>query len=905
MVDMSDVQGAREEHAEISRALLGRIDELPAPPAVAVKVLNLPLEELSAGEIARYIEADLSLSARTLKTANSPVYGQTRNVASLEQAIVLLGVPTLKQILLSIVINDSLLDRDSFDDPALASIWRHSLASAAAAELLCELVQPKIKSVAFAAGMMHDCGKALLYALDAEKYAAVLEEAKTSGRAILDVEKERLGVDHVYAGNLLMEVWGLPEELAAVVRDHHLPVEAFQNTDDPEQTLFSGMEYLPPLTALGDAVSHEVLQDADLSPGVCAELSSLLGISDMGLESVREVLLQRYESYAEQFDFDADVSGLLLKAMHRAKRELGRTALELRQAHDALERSEFHQRVCAQLGMALAQCISTPQALAETARTLHQELQITYAGLYRRDLASGVLDGVFLMPGEPNVEQTTVFSELDEKGRLCTSPVKAGVPEPFLHIFLRHPSRLLARPHSGHKLGVSYQEPWFIAPLPPSSHGAEYMGELIYEAPLSETGAPRVDTSLISQICALVSATVGKLDMMRQRDERAERLAKALRMIKDMHYQILQSERLAAVGQLAAGAAHEINNPLAIIYARTQLLEKAEQDPGKKKGVTQMKEQIERISSILKNLMEFARPDPPSFRPMDLNQAVEKALSLVRGALEKADIAAEVRLSGELPEIQGDPRQIEQVLLNVLINATHAMEETGGALTVETSLAPQTQEALITVTDQGPGIDKELLGKIFNPFFTTKEEGKGVGLGLSTSFGIMKSHGGSISAANAPNFPEMGACFTLRLPLNRKPGKVAPQHPAQTPALRADKASILVVDDEEHIRDILQESLQTAGYSVDVAINGQEGLKKLKKHAYQLMLLDVRMPKKSGLSLLESLNEQGLSLPVIVLTGLAGAEEIEEALSLGAASCIQKPFDIDALLQTIRETLEP
>jgi len=401
----------------------------------------------------------------------------------------------------------------------------------------------------------------------------------------------------------------------------------------------------------------------------------------------------------------------------------------------------------------------------------------------------------------------------------------------------------------------------------------------------------------------MAAQAVSRLSLLESCRDRAERLATALRSMQAVNLKLLQAERLAAVGQLAAGAAHEINNPLAIVYARTQLLELKESEPAKKKVFRQMLEQIERITHILTNLMDFARP--ASLRVEEVAPAVvlEKTLALVRSGLDKLGIDVDMDVAAGLPTIKADARQLEQVFLNLLINAEHAMEATGGRLSLTAAYDAGRDAVVIGVADTGVGIAPENLERIFDPFFTTKEEGKGTGLGLSTAYGIVTKHMGDIKVHSV-----LGAGARITVTLPRDPAGAASG--AGTFDQQADEPasgpSVLVVDDEKHIRDILRESLESRGYSVVCAKNGDEGLALLGQRRFSLMILDVRMPVLGGLELLrEAKGIAGFSTPVLVLTGMASPEEIDQAMALGAAACVRKPFQIESLLAEVARLAAP
>jgi hypothetical protein len=266
--------------------------------------------------------------------------------------------------------------------------------------------------------------------------------------------------------------------------------------------------------------------------------------------------------------------------------------------------------------------------------------------------------------------------------------------------------------------------------------------------------------------------------------------------------------------------------------------------------------------------MDFARPSPPEFESVSANQIVEKTLTLIQGELEKKQMRINKKLGKDIPPILGDTRQLEQVFLNLIINAEHAMEDSGGVLTITTRALPEKGVCEVRIQDTGSGIEPENMDKIFDPFFTTKEEGKGTGLGLSTSYGIIQSHRGEINISSTPG---KGSTVTVNLPLD--PAALAEEAgPGEVSEPEAARKAILVVDDEQHIREILAESLGEAGYSVEMAKNGREGLKMLSKKRYSLLILDIRMPLISGLNLLTRIKKLTKRMPVIVITGLAGPD---------------------------------
>lgn len=409
------------------------------------------------------------------------------------------------------------------------------------------------------------------------------------------------------------------------------------------------------------------------------------------------------------------------------------------------------------------------------------------------------------------------------------------------------------------------------------------------------------ELKMFFQTARILSSTLEKAKLYENLEKTTEDLTHTLWKNRKMSLQQLQTERLAAVGQLAAGAAHEINNPLAIISARAQLLQLKEKDEKKQKELSLISQQIDRISKILSNLMDFARPRPPELHKINVHKIIDKVLDLLDSELKRHNIQVNKVYTPDLNIIKADPGQLEQVFLNLLINAQHAMEHKGGTITVSTENSKDLQNVIIRFQDEGEGISSEHLKKIFDPFYTTKEEGKGTGLGLSTSNGIINNHCGRMYMSSEP---KQGTRVEIMLPVDIDQLKPTPA--AQPPlSVKADQTlpRILVVDDEEHIRDILKETLESEDMKVDTAENGEKGLEKLYRHDYDLLLLDIKMPLRDGLSLLREIRKVNGYLPVIVITGMASHEEMQEALEQGNCHCMRKPFHIKTLLSSINDLL--
>ncbi|WP_028588387.1 HDOD domain-containing protein [Desulfocurvus vexinensis] len=873
--------GAQPEAREIVR----HIEQLPAPPAVAGKVLSMVAgQDADFNDAARLIETDASLALKVLRMANTLAYGYRGKVESLDQAVRTLGFETLRNALLSVLIRDSLFAGHARGgDPLLTHLWKHSLTCAVTAQMLAETAMPEAKGAAFTAGLVHDCGQMVLLAARPAHYEPLVRRCRAGEAPLLALEAP--GPEHTLVGKWLLVQWDMPRALVDVAWLHH---------QSPEALAGLGREgRLPALVGLADLLAHEVMCDAPVAAGADPEaLAGLLGIPGAALEQVKARIGEAYAQRAAAFDLDGDAAGFYFEALQRANARLAGINADLDDQRRRLRRANRVLTAVTAAGQEMARAQAPGAVLDTLARVFPARLGAPRGFAYHVDSGAGTLNGLAWDEGAARPFRCGLDKNLAPVfGHGPDAP-----PQELRPVLTGYLTRIPAEmpDEASHMLCAP---PWLILPL--LAEGG-FLGEVAF-APgdARSVRLPAEERAGFIQLADLASAALNRLELHERLEERAERLSSALGRLRRMNHKLLQAERLAAVGQLAAGAAHEINNPLAIIYARAQLLELRAPDEKTRADFRQMMAQIERITTILTNLMDFARPAPPHMEPLALNGVAERAMALVAGGLGKQEIDLVTELAPDLPPVTADGGQLEQVALNLLINAEHAVADRAqprerGRITVATGV--QGAHAFLTISDNGVGIPVENLDKIFDPFFTTKEQGRGTGLGLSTSYGIVQAHGGDIRFRSVPG---SGTQVTVLLPLSCP----APQAARAAAQGRPERDTILVVDDERHIRDILRESLEARGYAVRTAEDGEQGLVLLERERFSLLLVDIRMPLRDGLSLLERARERIGATPVIVLTGMAGPEEIDKALRLGVFRCVRKPFQIDALLDDIAAAL--
>ncbi|HNT36141.1 MAG TPA: response regulator, partial [bacterium] len=410
----------------------------------------------------------------------------------------------------------------------------------------------------------------------------------------------------------------------------------------------------------------------------------------------------------------------------------------------------------------------------------------------------------------------------------------------------------------------------------------------------------------LENLAVVAASALERSVLMERASTQTESLARLSRQIEETQRQLQHSERLASIGTLAAGAAHEINNPLAVISAKAQIMQRKATEQDQVEGYRIIIEQTKRIAKIIADLMGFARPTDPQAEPVSIKCVVERSLALVENRIALADIVVNTDFPDNLPLILGDPNQLDQVLLNLFVNAQQAMQK-GGEITVKADQSEDGKFIRVRFSDTGRGIPQKHLHRIFDPFFTTKKQGEGMGLGLAVSHKIIETHGGQMSVESTVG---VGTTFTLMLPISQSAqireiqSELLKSTPTTIQRSADNKGRILIVDDESHIRETLEGVLKEEGYEVDNACDGVEGLQKILDGNVDLVLLDIRMPHRDGLEVLEGIKESFRRVPVIIVTGLAAEKEIKECLDAGAIECIRKPFVINEVLQSVRKALK-
>ncbi|MFP4516505.1 MAG: HDOD domain-containing protein [Desulfovibrionales bacterium] len=893
---MSTISGsAYSVHADSPstiKGLLKKIEEIPSLPSAALQALELiMMDDVDVNRLAMVIESDLAMTLKILKLVNAASHSLLQEVKSIRQSINLLGLNTIRLSVLGVLVRDFF--PDSKEQTHFDEIWAHSLACAVAAQLIAEKTYPELKYEVFTLGMLHDIGKIFIIEFLPEDYERIRTYQALHKCSMIMAEQEILGTNHTQIGKWIGEKWNLPERIIRGIWLHHNPPDTLEVIREDHEILSVIM--------LANIVAHEHFSDV-FNRGYWMDKKRLmerLAITPDELQEVLGMLSVRYAERARLFALEDDLNRIYFQSLSKANQKLSSMALEMDDQNRILTKINKIAKINSELALTISTAQTFHDILFELARIYMRSEMFNIGVVYVIDLEQRLLEGIVW--SRKRIKKFLCF--LHKDGAPIWDQQTQKVPPGLKEIMSSYGERL-----KGYLPGdtttsnfICFKPPFCLVPV---YSDRSIHGELCLSLSQGITGISEEEKLGLLHSANLTAAGIKKIQLVDKLENRSEELNLALWKNQQINLKLLQTERLAAVGQLAAGAAHEINNPLAIINARAQLLQRREKDEKKHRELKQITEQIDRISGILTDLMTFARPSPPKLVLVDITALLDKILELVENGLEKYGISIVRKYAQSLPLIKADQNQLEQVFLNLIINAQHAMENIGGELTVSTSLSADGQTLIIAIADQGSGISKKHLSQIFDPFFTTKEEGKGTGLGLSTSRVIVENHYGQMDIDSQEN---VGTTVTIRIPVDLESLKKANRSAGQpaAPSSPFGNPRILVVDDEEHIREILQETLEAENMTVETVRNGEEALTLLENESFDLMLLDIRMPRRNGLSLLSAIHEMDRSIPVIIISAMATPEEMQEAVELGATKCIRKPFHIKSLLKDIHDVLNP
>lgn len=754
----------KEKRVEL---VLGQLEELPTLPALAIRVIEATGRDgASAQEVCKLIASDPAMTARILRLVNRADVGVRNEVSSVERAVVLLGFEAVRSAVLAVSIYQTFsAERTEAsrkgqvadnDGPAFTreAFWKHSIAVATCAELLARQLsaawgkEGRIDpSEAFVCGLLHDLGKLALDAAIPKSFAKVVEAVELLRGNIADVERQIIGIDHMVVGKRLAEKWKLPAMIRDVIWLHGQAPSALPSivgrgggTVAPtsphasQGSTAAGLGVrLINLVTLADTLARELhlgYSGNHSFPVSRRVLLEAIGLTEAQVSRTMELLVGAIEQRAEALGLgQASSEELYQQALTQANRELSRANSQLAVKNKRLAvRAKFFDALSAFHGQIAADAAPS-LVLRAVAETAAEALGVKAVAAFS------------VPPGRNYAEIVLCQDEEDAQSLLIDCPERpewsgsAGAINEA-PTTLEFVTRLVSP-----RLG-SGRRYWTALLADGACVGGVLwaMGRETFEEDSDRLSGIRVELSGLVSGWSLALRTSQIRDEARQL---AEQLAEANRNLQDAQGELTRVRTLTTIAEVAAGAAHEMNNPLAVISGRSQLLASALTDDKLKRSAQLVAEQADRLSGMITELMDFAKPRSPETRESDVSTMVRQSVEAARNAGELTDRQVDVAL-GDVPMVQVDPVQVGAALTEVLANASQATEANTGVIRVTAAHDPFGGNVVLTVTDNGGGMDEHTARRAFDPFFSSRPAGRRRGMGLAKAQRWIEGCGGSI-----------------------------------------------------------------------------------------------------------------------------------------------------------------
>jgi len=704
--------------------MLRQFDALATLPEVALRLWELfgavsPGQAGPSGaasnEIVSLVRLDPALTARLLSQANCRQDGAAQTAAG---AVEKIGPEGLREAMLSAELFDQAGGDGQTDSVGL---WRHCLGVASASRMVAERLNLSIEpEAAFACGLLHDLGKLALRRCFPKSYRRV---SSAEGGSVADRERAILGLDHCLAGRRLAQMWRLGEPIQQVIWLHHQPIESLPESIKHREMVAA--------VGLADALVRQCQEgDSAQSP---LQLAARLGLAGETLEDIAGRLDRAVDEHVGTLGLDRPVDE---RARHVA---LAQAGIRMAQANGQLRCQAGHTYDQAQAFGQFCEFLeglgpdaSVSDVLGRIATVLAAAVDVEERLIVCYSAVNGDKDVLAVRSdGSDRLEYRTFArrSSFDP-----TADISASTPAEMAM------ADMLAEPAD---LNV-----WLIAgnyTHRPLTASGRWIGGVLVPKQTPEGGDENVK-NVDKAREALLGAFALALAMVQQRSsamELSEQLLGASEALKDAQEQLAEAKTFAAIGEMAAGAAHELNNPLAVLSGRAQLMGRKAQDPDEQEVWRTIADQAGRISDIITELMDVADPPPPALAGVDVPEVLREVVSEFSSSdhPQARTIVVDIEVEEQLPPALADPSQLHAVMAELIRNAANAGGD-GAEVTVSARGEGEGRAVLIVVSDNGPGMDKETAERVFAPFFSAQPAGRRRGLGMTRARRYVEGNGG-------------------------------------------------------------------------------------------------------------------------------------------------------------------
>lgn len=725
--------------------IVRQLDTLSTFPQVAGNALQLlttgPLE---TSDLMEMLKADPALSARILSVASRSDGLPKEPPLSIEQAVEKLTREQIRDAILSVRVFQT-LETSAADQEEYAfrhQLALHTLAVACAAEQLAqEMLTPPLREIAFSAGLLHDLGKLALLEVMPKSYLQMVRQAQTEGASLVAIEQRHLGLDHTTVGKRLAEKWNLPRPIQTAIWLHHSDPDAVA-AHLPFMELARVVllaDGLARKAEIGSSGSYDAMDESLLT-------ATQHRLNPLFLDQLLGELPQRVQNQTQRLGLlTPQAAQNYYGAIHQTAAELAKHNLDLAQTN---RQFQIKSRQVELLDDFLGRI--KPQDIFETlafhlADVLAQTVRGAVSVLLQTDLGDSSI-GCFTVDrqGKHYAAMLQLPAGQTVAARLEKEEFAVRLIDPSLDWFFDKFSGRLDP-------SCSYTAPLSVPGL--------RLGKIVLE--LADQTDKEVLTETIGPLCQAAASLLQTAAVADRHLEMSERFAEVLNNLRIARRQIAQMEALQGVAEMAAGAAHELNNPLSVISGRAQLLASSEKDPQRQEELRLIQERTEEMAQILKDLMSYARPPQPQKHIHSIMDLVQEAVQRTCKIHNLPQMA--VRLEGldSLADVYVDFEQIVQVLTHILLNSLQSYPgENGPVRIARTPLQPQNGSSF-SICDQGCGMDQKTLANAVRPFFSARPAGRRRGMGLAYAQRLIQLNDGSMSITSRP---QKGTTVTITLP---------------------------------------------------------------------------------------------------------------------------------------------
>ena len=751
---MAGTAAALSEQQKIE-LVLAQLESLPALSPIVARILEITSDSHSnTRELVSLIEGDPSLTARVLSMLNRADKGVLSGSATVTTAVTLLGYKTIRHIALGVKVMEIFGRAEpTAEGEAVAfnrlEFWKHCLGVACAARGLAAVVGGWDPEEAFVCGLLHDIGKAAIDATLPKSAARIARNANETRGDIADAERSLLGIDHAMIGRRLAQRWGLPQRVVDCIWLHHQDVEA-----------------LPPSVAVGKHV--QVVQLADtlvrerrigwsgnhrVRTGA-GTLAARLGIAPEALERVISTLVDEIERRAEWIGLDGlDGREMYVKALSDASAELSNLNASLADQNRRLERTARYFEAIGWLSQNLNPRATVREVCGAAAEAVRRALDALAALCVVAGTRARWLDAGLSVGGQVSMDM------LDPAATAGFDPKEADFAArvALTGTWLAPPGRSFDAIVDRYRADLGDEAVWLL----PVVLERRWVGGVLVAADPDRVAAWHAESRQLEALVAALGLTIAHARAQAEALALGEELAEANRRSAAAQAEAFGARTFETIVAIAAGAAHEMNNPLAVISGRAQMLKGRAADEADRKALEAIVEQVRACSAIATDLMDFAQPGAAMPEDLDLRPVVESVRDELadEGALSAADVTLEI--ASDTPKVRFDRGRLRGIFVELLRNSADATDSMTRRISIKACVDRTDKGVVVLIADNGGGMTPDVLERAFDPFFSRRPAGRRRGLGLSRVQHWIRQAGGGVRLESSPG---AGTLVELRLP---------------------------------------------------------------------------------------------------------------------------------------------